>query len=103
MEGVPINRLAVHANGIELHDHKSMQDCEMSDDSKIDVAVRSSPVTTTSLSSSGNMNNGSRKLRIVVLAKCGTEKIPVEVNSLDNVGELRKKLRKLKLDLPQEG
>ncbi|KAK4411856.1 Ubiquitin domain-containing protein 7SL RNA1 [Sesamum angolense] len=104
MEGVPINRLAVHANGIELHDHKSMQDCELSDNSEIDVAVRSSPITTTtSRSSSGNMNNGSRKLRIVVVTKCGAEKIPVEVNSSDNVGELRKKLQKLKLDLPQEG
>ncbi|KAL0423314.1 UNVERIFIED_CONTAM: hypothetical protein Sradi_0866200 [Sesamum radiatum] len=76
MEGVPINRLAVHANGIELHDHKSMQDCELSDNSEIDVAVQSSPVTTTtSRSSSGNMNNGSRKLRIVVVTKCGAEKI----------------------------
>ncbi|KAK4430458.1 Ubiquitin domain-containing protein 7SL RNA1 [Sesamum alatum] len=103
MEGVPINRLAVHANGIELHDHKSMQDCELSDNSEIDVVVRSAPVTTTSRSSSGNMNSGSRKLRVVVLTKCGTEKIPVEVNSSDNVGELRKKLQKLKLDLPQEG
>ncbi|KAL2233966.1 ubiquitin-NEDD8-like protein RUB2 [Sesamum indicum] len=102
MEGVPINRLAVHANGIELHDHKSMQDCELSDNSEIDIVVRSSPVPTTSRSS-GNMNNGSRKLRIVVLTKCGTEKIPVEVNSSDNVGELKRKLRKLKLNLPQEG
>ncbi|KAL0428968.1 UNVERIFIED_CONTAM: Ubiquitin domain-containing protein 7SL RNA1 [Sesamum radiatum] len=44
MERVPINQLAVHANGIELHDDKSMQDCELSDNSEIDiVAVRSSP------------------------------------------------------------
>ncbi|KAI3462208.1 hypothetical protein Pfo_018871 [Paulownia fortunei] len=102
MEGIPVGRLAIHANGIELHDHKSMLDCELSDNSEINVGVRSSPATTSSRSSMGN-TSGSTKLRIVVLTKCGTEKIPVEVNSLDNVGELRKKLQKLKLDLPQEG
>ncbi|KAL0464702.1 UNVERIFIED_CONTAM: Ubiquitin domain-containing protein 7SL RNA1 [Sesamum latifolium] len=98
LELVPINQLAIHANGIELDDDKSMQDCELSDNSEIDVAVRSSPVTTTS-----NMNIESRKLRIFVLNHAGTQKMPVEVNSSDNVVELRKKLRKLKMDVPKDG
>ncbi|KAL2252556.1 polyubiquitin-like [Sesamum indicum] len=103
IEGVPINRLAVHAKGIELQDHKSMLDYGLSDNSEIDVAIRPSPATTRSRSSSGNMNSGSRKLRILVLTQSSSEKIPVEVNSSDNVRHLREKLEELKLDLPQEG
>ncbi|KAG8383689.1 hypothetical protein BUALT_Bualt04G0040100 [Buddleja alternifolia] len=102
-EGIPINRLVIHANGVELNDHKSMRDCDLSDNSEIEVSVRSSPATS---GSSGNIS-GLKKLRIVVLSKCGTKKIPVEVNASDNIGELRKKLQKLnnqlQLDLPQDG
>ncbi|WRX25899.1 hypothetical protein QQP08_018386 [Theobroma cacao] len=43
----------------------------------------------------------------MVLPKCGTKKIPVEVNASDNVAELRKELQKLQqrlqFHLPQEG
>ncbi|CAI9758126.1 unnamed protein product [Fraxinus pennsylvanica] len=107
MEGIPVTKLVIHANGIELHDSKSLQDCELSDNSEIDVSFRSSSTTTTSSGSSGNMGNGSRKLKIVVVTKCGTKRIPIEMNSWDNVGEMKKKLHKLneqlQLDLPQEG
>lgn len=34
---------------------------------------------------------GLKKLKLVVLTKRGTKKIPVEVNVSDNVGELRAK------------
>ncbi|CDY71939.1 BnaCnng75210D, partial [Brassica napus] len=47
------------------------------------------------------------KLRVMVLPKNGTMKIPVEVNASDNVGELRKELVKVQqrfqISLPQEG
>ena len=54
-----------------------------------------------------NNNNPLKKLRVMVLPKCGTRKIPVEVNAGDNVGELRKELAKIQqrfqLNLPQDG
>ncbi|PIM99976.1 Ubiquitin-like protein [Handroanthus impetiginosus] len=103
-DGIPVGRMAILANGIELNDHKSLKDCELSGKSEVDVIVRSSPAPATSRPSSGNVG-GSRKLRIFVLTKCGTgtEKIPLEVNYLDNVVELRKKLQAMNVDLPQEG
>ncbi|GFQ06895.1 hypothetical protein PHJA_002833500 [Phtheirospermum japonicum] len=103
MEGVSAARLVVHANGAELHDHKSMQECELFDNSEIDVAVRSSSAPTSSPRQSPGNASGSTKMRIFVLTKCGSEKIPVEVSSSDNVGELKKKLEMMKLDLPSEG
>ncbi|KAL2521922.1 Ubiquitin-like superfamily protein [Forsythia ovata] len=109
MEGIPITRLVIHANGIELKDSKSLQDCELLDNSEIDVSFKSSSTTTTTTSSgsSGNMGSGSRKLRIFVKTKSGTKRIPIEVNSWDNVGDMKKKLHKLneqlQLELPQEG
>ncbi|CAH2071870.1 unnamed protein product [Thlaspi arvense] len=58
-------------------------------------------------SNNNNSNNNPKKLRVMVLPKCGTRKIPVEVNAGDNVGELRKELNKIQqrfqLSLPQEG
>ena len=54
-----------------------------------------------------NNNNPLKKLRVMVLPKCWTRKIPVEVNAGDNVGELRKELAKIQqrfqLKLPQDG
>ncbi|ESQ38072.1 hypothetical protein EUTSA_v10029386mg, partial [Eutrema salsugineum] len=54
-----------------------------------------------------NNNSNPKKLRVMVLPKCGTRKIPVEVNASDNVGELRKELAKIQqrfqVSLPQEG
>lgn len=40
---------------------------------------------------SGPTMAGLKKLKLVVLTKRGTKKIPVEVNVSDNVGELRAK------------
>ncbi|KAK8524354.1 hypothetical protein V6N13_015382 [Hibiscus sabdariffa] len=49
----------------------------------------------------------SEKLKVLVLPRHGTKKIPVEMNATDNVGELRKELEKLQkrilLPLPPEG
>ncbi|KAK6127439.1 hypothetical protein DH2020_038828 [Rehmannia glutinosa] len=99
-EGMPVNQLVIDVNGIELHDHKSMQECELSDNSEVNVSVRSSSAT----SWPSSRNNGGRpKMRIFVVTKCGTETVPMEVDLLDRIGELRNKLEEMKLDLPQEG
>ncbi|KAJ1386668.1 Ubiquitin-like domain superfamily [Sesbania bispinosa] len=101
---VPVNRLILHVTGTELHDHQLLRDCDVSDNTEIDVSFRPSPPTT---SASGGNVGGSKKLKLMVLPKSGTKKIPVEVNASDNVGELRKELQKLnqrlQFHLPQDG
>ncbi|KAL6959658.1 hypothetical protein U1Q18_039812 [Sarracenia purpurea var. burkii] len=105
MEGVPVNRLVLRFNGGELNDQRVLQDYELSDRSEIEISVRPSP-TTSSSTGSGNANSA-KKLRVTVLTKCGTRKIPVEVSASENVGELRKELQKLQnrhqFQLPPEG
>ncbi|KAL7230446.1 hypothetical protein ACSBR2_008846 [Camellia fascicularis] len=105
IDGAPIQRLILHANDFELHDNRVLQDYELPDRSEIEINVRPAP-TTSSSTGSGNASN-SKKLRVMVLTKCGTRKIPVEVNAGDNVGELRKELQKLHqrlhIHLPSEG
>ncbi|KAK4707588.1 hypothetical protein R3W88_028513 [Solanum pinnatisectum] len=112
MEGVHVNKLVMHANGIEMIDHQTLQDYGLIDNSEINVSIRPSTImvpaptttTTTSLGSPMNNNgNGLKKLRIMILSKCGTNKIPIEVNPSANVGHLKKELQKLELELPQEG
>ncbi|KAK6923731.1 hypothetical protein RJ641_009931 [Dillenia turbinata] len=58
--------------------------------SHIEVGIRTSPPAAASTASGGNA--GSKKLKLFVLSRRGTKKIPVEVNASDNVGELRKQL-----------
>ena len=120
MEAVPVNRLMIHSSGAELQDHRSLCECEISENSDIDVSFRPSPTTASpaamaALSPSPSPGPGlgpttllgSKKLKLLVLPKCGTKKIPVEMNASDNVGELRKELQKLQeklqFSLPQEG
>ncbi|KAK7392617.1 hypothetical protein VNO78_21061 [Psophocarpus tetragonolobus] len=107
MENVaaPVNRLLLHAStgfcfsnvSVELHDHQILRECEVSENSEIDVSFRASPTVSPS----------SKKLKLMVLPKSGTKKVPVEVNASDNVGELRKELQKLnqrvQFNLPQDG
>ncbi|KAJ8761731.1 hypothetical protein K2173_004540 [Erythroxylum novogranatense] len=105
-ESLPVNRLALYSIGGELQDHYSLRDCELINNSEINVNIRPSPTASGTCLTGGNIP-GSKKLKIMVLPKCGTKKIPIEVNALDNVGELRKELQKLhqklQFDLPQEG
>ena len=110
MESVPVNRILLHAAGTELHDHQILRDCEVSDNSEIEVSFRPSPTSSApavAVSGGASCGGGSKKLKLLVLTKCGTKKIPVEVNASDNVVELRKELQKLQqrlqLNLPQEG
>lgn len=115
MKGVHMSKLVMHANGIKLIDHHTLQYYGLSDNSEIDVIIKPNTViapvpppttttaTTSSRSSVNNNGNGPKKLRIMVLMKCGTKKIPIEVHPSDNVGKLKKELQKLELELPQEG
>ncbi|KAG4383808.1 hypothetical protein GLYMA_13G153900v4 [Glycine max] len=97
---VPVNRLLLHASstGAELHDHQLLRDCDVSENSEIDVGFRPSPTVA---------SPGLKRLKLMVLPKSGTKKVPVEVNASDNVGELRKELQKLhqrvQFHLPQDG
>lgn len=117
MEAVPSNnKIVLHVGGAELQDHQILRDCEVSDNSEIDVTFRPLPVAAAGAGScaapaaaavGGGGGGGSKKLKVMVLPKCGTKKIPVEVNAGDNVGELRKELQRLnqrfQLHLPPEG
>ncbi|KAL5578944.1 hypothetical protein UlMin_011386 [Ulmus minor] len=98
LETLPANRLILHSGGSELQDHRSLRECEVSDNAKIEASLRSSPMA----------SPGGKNLKVTVLTRCGKKKIPVEVNKSENVGVLRKELQKLQknyefIDLPAEG
>ncbi|XP_044460479.1 polyubiquitin 8-like [Mangifera indica] len=100
VESIPVNKLVVQSGGgAEVQDRRSLYESELMNNSEVDVSVKPSPT------SSGG--TGSKKLKLMVLPKCGTRKIPVEVNASDNVGDLRKELQKLQenfhFHLPEEG
>ncbi|XP_034927059.1 ubiquitin domain-containing protein 7SL RNA1-like [Populus alba] len=104
IEPVPVKRLVLQSNGAELQDHQSLHECELKCNSEISVYVKpSSP----SGSGSKGGSTGFKKLRVIVVTRCGTKKIPVEVNPSDKVGEIRKELQDLQQEyqflLPQEG
>lgn len=103
IEPVPVKRLVLQSNGAELQDHQSLHECELKCNSEISVIVKPSP----SGSGSKGGSTGFKKLRVIVVTRCGTKKIPVEVNPSDNVGEIRKELQDLQQEyqfhLPQEG
>ncbi|KZV22731.1 Ubiquitin [Dorcoceras hygrometricum] len=106
IENIPVRRLVIHANGVELHDDRTLKDCGLADNSELDVLVQASPETT-STGSSVHAVIRPRKLRIVILTKHGTNRVPLEVNPWEDVGELRAKLQNLdeekQLDLPKGG
>ena len=93
-----MNRMVLHCRGVELQDNRCLRDYGLCDRSEIDVGIKAA------LPGGGS---GSKKLKLIVMSKCGTKKVPVEVNPSDNVGELRKELEKLdhrfQFHLPPEG
>ncbi|KAK9076987.1 hypothetical protein SSX86_005322 [Deinandra increscens subsp. villosa] len=114
-EGIPIGRMVVYANGIELHDHKSLHDCQLADGSEVELTVKPPtpptpppPMITHPPSLCGlNMGLLAKKMKVYVMSKCG-EKISLEVNGSSNVGELRKELEKVRnqgvgFRIPEEG
>lgn len=107
IEGTPAARLSIHASGNELPDHRTVLDCELSENSDLTVGFRPPPPSMNAAAAArpapANLTPGLVKLRVV--AQYGCERIPVEVCAAENVGELRKKLQKMKsnLLLPKEG
>ncbi|XP_031394903.1 ubiquitin domain-containing protein 7SL RNA1-like isoform X1 [Punica granatum] len=103
-QSIPLNIFVLHCNGKQLQDHLSVGESELFNNSEIEVIVRNNSQTTPGTAATTN----NKKLRIMVLTKCGTRKIPVEVNAGDNVGELRRELQRLQqrmnnFALPPEG
>ncbi|XP_010247577.1 PREDICTED: polyubiquitin 9-like [Nelumbo nucifera] len=106
LEEVPASRLVLLHSDIQLQvAHRSLGDYGLSDLSEVTVIFKPSPPPTTT-SAGGNSVN-SKKLKLLILPKCGTKKIQIEVNPSDNVGELRKELQRLHQNrhfhLPSEG
>lgn len=112
MEGIPLSRMVVHANGIELHDHKSLHECQVVDGSEVEV-TRKPPTPPPAMIPHApplcglNMGLLAKKIKVSVMSKCG-EKITLEMNPSSNVRELRKELEKVRnqgggFRLPEEG
>ncbi|PIA51798.1 hypothetical protein AQUCO_01100577v1 [Aquilegia coerulea] len=101
---LPLNRLSVIFNGNELTDNRSLEEYGITNLSEIIAILRPSPSSTPP---SNNNGNSAKRLKLMVLPKGGAQKIQVEVNSTDNVGELKKELQRLQqqmnLSLPNEG
>ncbi|XP_039168042.1 ubiquitin-like protein-NEDD8-like protein RUB3 [Eucalyptus grandis] len=101
IEGVPVGHSALQVYSVELQDHQSVRECELLDNSEVEVFVKQ--CSPTALAVPGSF----KKLKVIVLPKCRTKRIAVKVSESDNVGELRNKLQKLQksdqLHLPQEG
>ena len=102
-EGIPVNRFSLYIGSSEMQDHRPLADYGVTDNSEINVVIR--PFQTVSTVGMGGV--GQKKMKLLVLPKCGTKKIPVEVNPCDNVSELRKELQRLhgnlQFHLPPEG
>nr|XP_010910585.1 polyubiquitin-like [Elaeis guineensis] len=98
-EGAPVNRFALFYGSMELQDTRALAEYGVAENSEVNVVVRPFPPAPAT--------SASKKLKLLVLPKCGTRKIPVEVNASDNVSELRKELQRLhahlQFHLPSEG
>ncbi|KAF6137769.1 hypothetical protein GIB67_040477 [Kingdonia uniflora] len=101
VEALPVDGFLLFFNSVELVDpFLSLSDYLISDLSEVNLIIK----PTTPFVAGGS----SKRLKLMVLLpKSGTQKIQVEVNVLDNVGELRKELEKLQqhiqFNLPTEG
>ncbi|XP_075664110.1 ubiquitin domain-containing protein 7SL RNA1-like isoform X2 [Castanea sativa] len=127
-QGIPVSKQTLIFNGNVLKDDLNVEHTEILQNSHIQLMIAASesdkspdnsspsptaasPAAMAALSPSPGPGPttllGSKKLKLLVLPKCGTKKIPVEMNASDNVGELRKELQKLQeklqFSLPQEG
>ncbi|CAI0468159.1 unnamed protein product [Linum tenue] len=106
IESVHVSRLVLQSNGgggPELQDHRTLRDCDITNNSEISVSA----ATTASVPTGSGSSGSNKKLKLLVVTKCATKKLPVEVNAGDNVSELRKELQrlhqKMNFPLPQEG
>ncbi|PIA36811.1 hypothetical protein AQUCO_03200053v1 [Aquilegia coerulea] len=105
--GLPLNRLSVIFNGNELNDNSSLEEHAIPNLSEIIAVLRPSPSSTPPPSNNG-ISSTNKRLKLMVLPKGGAQKVQVEVNSSDNVGELKKELQlmqqqQMNFSLPSEG
>lgn len=102
-EGIPVNRFGLYVGSTEMQDHHALADYGLADNSEVNVVVRPFPPAPAGVGGAA----GQKKMKVLVLTKCGTKKTAVEVNPCDNVSELRKELQRLHgnlhFQLPQEG
>ncbi|KAI4369018.1 hypothetical protein MLD38_017512 [Melastoma candidum] len=125
VEGVGVNSIALHAGKAYLDDRKLIGECDLGDNMEVDVTVRQpSPAAVTQVQAQAQggagttaalsvttapppSSNCSKKLRVMVLPKSGTTKIPVDIGAMENVAELRKELQRMQermhFNLPPEG
>ncbi|KAK9689249.1 hypothetical protein RND81_09G046200 [Saponaria officinalis] len=108
IDGYPVNRLALYVNGNhELQDHRHLREYELTDGSEIEVSIRPPSTPTGSGMTNHVPTMTVKKLKVVVLTKCGTKKIILEVNPTDKVQVLRSELEKwqqrVNYQLPPEG
>ncbi|KAL0542897.1 hypothetical protein IC582_017978 [Cucumis melo] len=126
--GIPIPKQTLIFNGRILQDDRDVEFCEILQHSRIQLVVANSELSAQSqigrlIMKQHNMipdpsshhhppsgttsTKNSNKLKVMVKPKCGSSKIPMEVNPTDNVGELKKELEKLQqrmqFHLPPEG
>ncbi|KAJ9557814.1 hypothetical protein OSB04_012428 [Centaurea solstitialis] len=108
----------MYANGIEiLHDddHKTLRECQLQDGSEVEIITtpqltikQHQPTTSTTILPLPPLEEILILLLVNVMSKCG-KKIALEMNPLNNVGELRKELHKVirnsngSFRLPEDG
>lgn len=100
MEGIASSQFVLFMAGNEMQEQLSLAEYSISNHSEVSLILKS-------IATSSAGPPPVKKLKVMVLAKCGTKKIPVEMNASDKVGELRKELQRLhqhhQFHLPQEG
>jgi hypothetical protein len=126
-QAIPISKQTLIFNGNVLQDNHNIEHCEILQGSHIQLIVSpDSDIAAIEILESSSIDVGfkglptnpivarsrptmapPKKLKLTVLTRCGTKKIPVEMNVSDNVEELRKELEKLQqrlhFPLPEEG
>ncbi|KMS96272.1 hypothetical protein BVRB_000770 [Beta vulgaris subsp. vulgaris] len=108
IEGFPKRPLTLYVKGIiELQDNRHLREYELTDGSEIDILIKPSSVPTPSGMTNTISNTSAKKLKVIVLSKCETKKLIVDVNPMDRVQVLRNELEKLQqkvnFQLPPEG
>uniref|UniRef100_A0A803LY71 Ubiquitin-like domain-containing protein n=1 Tax=Chenopodium quinoa TaxID=63459 RepID=A0A803LY71_CHEQI len=108
IEGYSVHQQALYLNkSIELQDQRHLREYELKDGCEIEVFIK--PILTPKHSGRANTKSATnaKKLKVIVLAKCGTKKLVVEVNPLDKVQVLRNELDErhqgADFQLPSEG
>ncbi|XAR73600.1 hypothetical protein NMG60_11007621 [Bertholletia excelsa] len=95
-QGIPSSKQTLVFDGEALPDNLNIHSSLILDRSRIQLVVTAE-----------DPPSPAKKLRVMVMSKCGSRKIPVEVNVWDNVGELRKELervhQRLRFPLPEDG